>query len=66
MGPAEGGQEIVKHVRVAQINDLELSTPAISITVKQIVVADRKVEQIARGDARRIMIVILGSGRRNL
>ena len=66
VSPAERGKEIVKHVGVRQVNDLELCAPAISIAVKQIIVPDRKIEQITRGDARRIVVVILGSRRGNL
>ena len=40
--------------------------PLVAVAVEEIVVADREVEQIARCDARRIVVVILGPGRGNL
>jgi hypothetical protein len=45
---AEGRNEIVKGVLVRQINHLDASTPFVSVTAEEIVVAHRDVKQMAR------------------
>ena len=44
---AEGGKEVVQRIFVGQVDDGELSAPLVSVAVKQIVVSDRKIEQVA-------------------
>ena len=57
--PAEGGEEIVERFFVGHVNDGDAGAPSESITMKQVVVANGNVEEIARCDARRILVVIL-------
>jgi hypothetical protein len=66
VGAAEGGQDVIQRFFVGEIDDLKLGAPFITIAMEQIVVSDGGVEQIPRCDARRIMIVILGSRCRDL
>ena len=63
---AKGGQEVVERFLVCQIDDREARAPFVPIAVKQVVVPDRQVEEVARCDARRIVVIVLGAGRRNL
>jgi len=55
---AEGRKEVVQHVVVGQVDDRELRAPLIPFTVKKIVVAQGEIEEAARPDALRIVIVI--------
>ena len=63
MRTAERREEVVQSLLVRQVDDGHASAPLVTVAVKQIVVTGAKVEQVSRGDARRIMIVIFGSGR---
>jgi hypothetical protein len=66
MRSAEGGEKIVKRHLVGHVDDCEARAPSAPISVKQIVITDRNVEQIPRLDALGIVIVILLSGRWHL
>ncbi len=59
---AEGGQEIVNGCFVGQVDDGKPQTPFVAIAVEEIVVANRKIKEISRLNAWRILVVILGSG----
>ena len=63
MCAAKGGEEIVEHIFVGQIDHLDLGAPQISIAVKNVVMADGHVEEVSGRDARRVMVGILGAGR---
>src|SRR5580692_644273 len=66
MRTAERGEEVVESVLVGHVDDGELCTPFVLVTAKQVVVSKRHMEQIAGGNAWRIMVVILRTDRRNL
>src|ERR1700722_11165313 len=61
MGAAESGNEVVQRFFVSEVDDRKPSAPAVLVAVKQIVVADAQVEEVARGDAGWIVVVGLGA-----
>lgn len=65
MRAAERGKEIVQRVLVRQIHCRQLQAHLVPLSVKQIVVSDRKIEQVPRRNPRRILVGILGPGRWN-
>ena len=65
MRPAERRQEIIKRNLVGDVNRGHTETPFVFVTAKQIVISHRNVEQVARRDPWRIVIVILGARCRN-
>ena len=58
---AECGEEVVQGFLVGQVHDGEAEAPLVAIAVEQVVVADGHVEEIPRGDARRILVVVFGA-----
>src|SRR6266852_6126894 len=66
MRSTERGQEIVERHFVGQVDGREPQAPLVTVAMEQVVVADAVIEQVARVDARRIVIVILGTWRRYL
>ena len=60
---AECGQEVVKRHLVRHINGSELKTPPVLVATKNVVISHRDVEEMTRGDARWIVIVILSPRR---
>jgi hypothetical protein len=66
VGPAEGGEEVVQGRAIGDVDRGQLQTPLVSITVKQIVVTDCNIKEMARRDTRRILVVVLSPGRRYL
>ena len=62
---SEGGKEVIKRYLVGDIDGRELETPLVLVTAEKIVVAYRDVEQMASRDARRVVVVILGTRRGN-
>ena len=65
VGSAEGGEKIIKRVRIGQIDDRELRAPLVLVSVEQIVMSQRKVEQITRLNAGRVVVVVLCAGGRD-
>lgn len=63
---AEGGEEVVQSVFVGQIDNRELRAPLVSFAVEQVIVAQGEIEQTARLDALRIVIVIFRPRGRNV
>ena len=61
--PAEGRKEVVKRIFVGQINRRQARAQFVLVAVEQVVMADRDIEEIPRRDARRIVVVVFGSGR---
>ena len=62
MRAAERGQEIVNSGFVGQVDDGKSQTPFVAIPVEEIVVANREIKKISRLNARRILVVVFGSG----
>ena len=62
MGAAEGGEEIIESVSIGQVDDRETQTPLVTVAVEQVVVANGQVKEMAGRNARRISVVIFGSG----
>lgn len=56
MRPAESGEEVVERFFVGQVYHGQAQAPLVTISVEQIVLAERNVEQVARRDTRRIFI----------
>jgi len=63
---AEGRKKVVKRVLVGQVHGRQLQAHLVSVAVEHVVVSDRQIKQMARCDSRRILVVVLRSGRRNL
>src|SRR4051794_29266095 len=65
VGTAECREKVVERVIVCQVDNLEPGTPLVAVCVKQVVVAERQIEQIALGNSRGIMVIVLGSRSRD-
>ena len=65
MRSAESGQEIVEGVFVRQVDDFQASAPLVLIAMKQIVVTHGNIEETTLANAGRVVVVILGAGRRD-
>jgi hypothetical protein len=61
---AERRQEIIKRNLIGDVNRSHTEAP-FAVAAKNIVIANRDVEQVARRDPGRIVIVILGARCRN-
>lgn len=66
MRAAERRQEVVKRVRVRDIDRGELQTHFVLVALENIVIANREVEHMSRCGSWRILIVILRAWRRDL
>ena len=64
--PAERRKEVVNRFLVGHVDGLQAQAPFVTVAAKQIVVADRQIEQAATGHPRRIVVVVLGTGLGNL
>ena len=64
VGSAERRQEVVHGLFIRQIDHLNSSAPFIPIAVKNVVMSQRQVKQVARLNPLWIVIVVLGPGRR--
>lgn len=64
MRAAERRQKIVKRCLVRQIDGGQLQAPFVFVAVKEIVMAERKIEQVPRRDALRVVVVIFREWRR--
>ncbi len=62
MCSAEGGKEVVQSIFVQQIYDGESNAPLVFVAVEYVVMPDGQIKEIARGDARGIVIVVLSAG----
>ena len=65
MSSAEGGEKVVKGNFVGHIDGRQAQAPLVTVTTEEIVFAHRYVEQIARRNARWIVVIVLCPGRRN-
>ena len=66
MRAAKGGQEVVERHLVRDVDDRKAQAPLIPVAVEKVVFAEGDVEEVARLYARRILIVIFRSRRRDL
>ncbi len=64
--PAEGRKKVIQRRFVGYVDGGKRKTPFVMVAFEQVIVAHRNIKQVARRDARRIVIVIFGSGRRYL
>ena len=65
MCAAEGGKKVVQHIVIRDVNGGELQADFVFISVKQVIVPDGEIEQVAGRDTLRIVIIVLGSGCRH-
>lgn len=64
--PAEGRKEVIQRQFVCDVNGGKRKTPFVTFAFEQVIVAYCNIEQVTRRNARRIVVVIFGSGRRYL
>ena len=64
--PAEGREKVIQCQFVGDVDGGKRETPFVTFAFKQVVVTHRNIEQVTRRNARRIVVVIFGSGRRYL
>ncbi len=64
MRPTERREKVVEGRFVRHVYRGELKTELKFVPIKNVVVPDSYVEQMTRSDTRRIVIVVLGPGRR--
>src|ERR1700741_2522314 len=62
---AEGREEVVERVFIRHVYRRNTRTPSEAVTMEEVVIAHCHVEQAARLDARRILVIVLGPRRRN-
>src|ERR1019366_3201684 len=60
---AERGQKVVQYVVIRQVDEVHLRAPLVPIGLEQVVISDRQVEEVPCPNARRVVVVILGSRR---
>src|ERR1039458_746639 len=66
MRAAEGGKKVIQRVLVGNIDGRNVQVRLEAAGVKEIVLADGSVEQVAGRDARRVLVVVAAAGRGNL
>ena len=59
---AEGGEEVVERVFVGEVDAGQTQAPFVFVAIEEIVLTDRGIEEVARRDTRRVLVVILGTG----
>ena len=61
--PAEGRKKVIERVIVRHIDggQLQAHFVLVAMEMEQVVLADRDVEEVARRNARRIVVIVLGS-----
>ncbi len=63
---AEGGEEVVQGVLVGDVDGGEAQAPAaVLFAAEEVVLSDGEIEEVAWSDARRVLVVVLGVGRRD-
>src|ERR1039458_1712985 len=62
---AEGRKEVVKSVLVGDVDGRQVEVHLVVIGATHVLLTNGKVEQVARCDARRVFVVVLGSRRGN-
>ena len=66
VGPTERREEIVESEMISEIDDRDLATPSVFVSVEQVVMPNRQIKQMARSNAWRILVIIFRTRRRNL
>src|SRR5882672_10419712 len=61
MRSAERGEKIVERHLVGQVDGRQAQTPLVTVAMEEVIISNAGIEQVARVDARRIVIVILRS-----
>ena len=64
MRPAERGKEVIQCYFVGKIDHLNSSAPFVPVAVKNVVISQRQVEEVALLNPLWIVIIVLGPGRR--
>src|ERR1019366_8522434 len=64
--PAEGRKEVIQRQFVGHVDSGERKTPFVTFAFEHVVVAHRNIKQVARRDARRIVVGVLRPGGRYL
>ena len=62
VGSAEGGEEIVKSDLVGEIDGSELKADLVLVTVENVVMSYRQVEEMTWSDSVGIVIGVVGAG----
>ena len=65
MCTAEGREEVVQGVFVGDIDRCQVEVYLAAVFVEEIVLADRRIKEIAGRDARRVLVVIASAGSRD-
>src|ERR1700722_18732974 len=66
VGAAEGGEEVVKGIRVGHIDRGQVEVRLEAVSVKQVVLSHRHIKEIAGSNSLRVVIVVAEAGRRDL
>ena len=62
MSSAKSGQEVVQRFLIGEVHDGEPQAPFVAVAAEDVVVTHSHVEEIARRDARRVLVVVFGPG----
>ena len=66
MGPAERREKVVESDTISEIDDRDLATPSVFVSVEQVFMPNRQIKQMARSNAWRILVIIFRTRCRNL
>ena len=65
MRAAEGGKKVIQGVLIGDIDGRHVEVHLVAIGVEKVVLAHGSVKQVAGGDARRVLVIVLRSRRGN-
>jgi hypothetical protein len=63
--PAESRKEVIQRILVGNVNRRQIEIQLVAILTKDVLLADCNIEEVARRYARRVLVVIFGSRRRD-
>ncbi len=66
MRAAERGEEVVERVLVGDVDGGQVQVHLVVLLVENVVLSERDIEQVARCDAGRIVVVVFSARSRNL
>src|SRR5256885_13794901 len=67
MRSSKGGQEVIQHLLVGQVDGSELHAYLVAaFGSEDVVVPERQVKEVARSDTRRVVVVVFGPRRGDL